>query len=126
MLTIKQVAEATGLSTYTLRYYERIGLIHPVDRADNTHRRYTQDDIGWIEFLLKLRATGMSIEDMQHYAHLQRQGDATLPERIEMLNKLQTEVESHIEELNQNLNLIRYKIEFYGAIVAGQREGVSA
>ena len=45
-LTIQQVAEATGLSTYTLRYYERIGLIHPIDRAQNTHRRYTLDDIG--------------------------------------------------------------------------------
>jgi DNA-binding transcriptional MerR regulator len=117
-LTIQQVAEATGLSVHTLRYYERIGLIHPIDRAGNTHRRYTTDDIGWIEFLMKLRATGMSIQDMQVYAELQRQGDDTLPERLEMLKKLQREVEARIDELNQHLALIRYKVEVYGQIVA--------
>jgi DNA-binding transcriptional MerR regulator len=122
LLTIKQVADITGLSAHTLRYYERIGLIHPIDRADNTHRRYTRDDIGWIEFLMKLRATGMSIEDMQIYAELQRDGDATLPERVEMLKQLQRDVEAHIDELYDHLKLIRYKIEFYGGIIAEQEQ----
>ncbi|MBZ0295425.1 MAG: MerR family transcriptional regulator [Anaerolineae bacterium] len=117
-LTIKQVAEVTGLSEHTLRYYERIGLIHSIDRADNTHRRYSQDDIGWIDFLMKLRATGMSIQDMRIYAQLQRQGDRTLPERVEMLKTLQQKLETHIDELNQHLDLIRYKIEYYGDIIA--------
>ena len=79
-LTIQHVSEITGLSVYTLRYYERIGLIHPIERAENTHRRYTDADIGWIDFLNKLRAMGMSIQEMQTYAQLQRQGDASLPE----------------------------------------------
>lgn len=116
-LTIQQVAEATGLSVHTLRYYERIGLIHPIDRAGNTHRRYSTDDIGWIDFLMKLRATGMSIQDMQVYAQLQREGDDTLPERLEMLKTLQRQVETHIEELNEHLNLIRDKVKYYGEIV---------
>lgn len=116
-LTIQQVAEATGLSTYTLRYYERIGLIHPIDRAQNTHRRYTLDDIGWIEFLNKLRATGMSIQQMQRYAKLQRQGDDTLPERVEMLRMLQREAEARIAEVSEHLKLIRYKIGLYEAII---------
>ncbi len=120
LLTISQVADATGLSGHTLRYYERVGLIHPIDRADNTHRRYSRDDIGWIEFLMKLRATGMSIGDMQTYAELQRGGDATLPERVEMLKALRHDVETHIAELNAHLGLIRYKIEFYGGIIAEQ------
>jgi DNA-binding transcriptional MerR regulator len=117
-LTIQQVAEATGLSGHTLRYYERIGLIHPIDRAGNTHRRYTQDDVGWIEFLMRLRATGMSIQDMQTYAQLQREGDATLPQRVAMLRTLRQKVEQHIGELNAHLDLICYKIEFYSAKVA--------
>jgi DNA-binding transcriptional MerR regulator len=99
-LTIQEVAEATGLSAHTLRYYERVGLIHPIDREQNTHRRYTSDDVGWIDFLTKLRATGMSIKDMQKYAALQRQGEATLPERVEMLKALRDNVEAHMEELN--------------------------
>src|ERR1041385_2715225 len=116
-LTIQEVSEATGLSAHTLRYYERIGLIHPIEREENTRRLYTEDDVGWIDFLLKLRATGMSIKQMQRYAQLQRQGDATLPERVEMLKSLQRQVEAHMSELNENLKLICYKIELYGQIV---------
>ena len=116
-LTIQDVAEATGLSAHTLRYYERVGLIHPIGREENTRRSYTTDDIGWIEFLMKLRATGMSIKDMQRYAELQRQGDETLPERVEMLKSLRGSVEARIDELNEHLKLVRYKIEIYSQII---------
>ena len=116
-LTIQEVARVTGLSTYTLRYYERIGLIHPIDRKENTRRCYTMDDVGWIDFLLKLRATGMSIKDMQRYAELQRQGEETLPERVEMLKALRGNVEARINELNEHLNLVRYKIEIYTQMI---------
>lgn len=116
-LTIQEVAQATGLSAHTLRYYERIGLIHPIDREQNTHRRYTSDDVGWIDFLTKLRATGMSIKDMQKYADLQRQGDETLPQRVEMLKSLRDKVETHMDELNEHLKLIYYKIDIYEKIV---------
>lgn len=116
-LTIQEVAKATGLTPHTLRYYERIGLIHPINREENTRRCYTVDDVGWIEFLLKLRATGMSIKDMQQYAELQRQGDETLPERVEMLKSLRDKVESHIEEMNEHLKLIHYKIDYYSKVV---------
>ena len=119
-LTIQEVAKATGLTTHTLRYYERIGLIHPINREENTRRCYTPDDLGWIDFLLKLRATGMSIKDMQRYAELQRQGDETLPERVEMLKALRDKVESHIEEMNEHLKLIHYKIDYYSKVVEEQ------
>ncbi|HLO32426.1 MAG TPA: MerR family transcriptional regulator [Anaerolineales bacterium] len=116
-LTIQEVSQATGLNAHTLRYYERIGLIHPIDREQNTHRRYTADDVGWIDFLTKLRATGMSIKDMQKYAELQRRGDESLPERVEMLKSLRDKVEAHMDELNEHLKLIYYKIEIYQQIV---------
>jgi DNA-binding transcriptional MerR regulator len=116
-LTIQEVSQATGLSAHTLRYYERIGLIHPIEREENTRRLYTEDDIGWIDFLLKLRATGMSIKEMQKYAELQRQGDRTLPERVEMLKSLRDNVEARMSELNEHLKLICYKIEIYQEIV---------
>jgi DNA-binding transcriptional MerR regulator len=116
-LTIQQVAEATGLSVHTLRYYERIGLIHTIGRAGNTHRRYSADDVGWIEFLNKLRGTGMSIQQMQAYAELQRQGDETLPERLEMLKAHQRKVEAHMNELREHLRVIDYKVTIYQEIV---------
>lgn len=108
----------TGLSVHTLRYYERIGLIHPINRARNTHRRYSQDDVGWIDFLNKLRAAGMSIQQMQAYAELQRQGDVTLPERVEMLKALRAQVEARMDELREHLKIIHYKIDYYEGVIA--------
>jgi DNA-binding transcriptional MerR regulator len=119
--TIQQVAEATGLSVYTLRYYERIGLIHHIGRIENTHRRYSSDDIGWIEFLNKLRATGMSIQQMTAYAELQRLGEASLPERLDMLKVHQLEVEKHMRELHEYMEVICYKIGIYQEIVDEQK-----
>ncbi len=117
-LTIQQVAELTGLSVHTLRYYERIGLIHAIDRAQNTHRRYSMDDVGWIDFLNKLRAAGMSIQQMQAYSELQRQGDVTLPERVEMLKTLRLQAEACMDELRENLKIIHYKIDYYEGVIA--------
>lgn len=116
-LTIQEAAQVTGLTAHTLRYYERIGLIHPIGREENTRRRYSRDDIGWIDFLTKLRATGMSIKDMQRYAELQRQGDETLPQRVEMLKALRDQVEERIDALNEHLKLVHYKIDIYSQII---------
>lgn len=121
-LTIQEAAEATGLTAHTLRYYERIGLIHPIDREENTRRRYTADDVGWINFLMKMRATGMSIKDMHRYSQLQRMGDETLPDRVEMLKALREQVEAHISELNENMRLVCYKIEIYSEMIEEQEK----
>ena len=112
-MTIQQAAGETGLSAHTLRYYERIGLISPVDRAPNGHRRYTEDDVGWIGFLNKLRATGMPISKMKRYADLQRQGDDTLAERLALLEEHRREVKKRIQELERNLAVIEHKIGYY-------------
>jgi DNA-binding transcriptional MerR regulator len=116
-LTIQQVAEATGLTEHTLRYYERIGLIHPINRAGNGHRRYSPDDIGWINFLNKLRATGMSIQQMQQYAEYQRQGDCSLPQRVEMLKIHYAQVQARMDELCAHMKIINYKIEYYSEVL---------
>jgi DNA-binding transcriptional MerR regulator len=113
LLTIQQVAELTKLSEHTLRYYERIGLIHPIERADSGHRRYSIDDVGWIDFLTQLRSTGMSILQMQHYAELQRQGDSTLALRVELLRAHSCNVETRMADLFKDLQRIHYKIELY-------------
>jgi DNA-binding transcriptional MerR regulator len=67
-------ARASGVSAYTLRYYERAGLIDDVGRADSGHRRYGDDDLAWIEVLQRLRATGMPIRTIRRYAELVRTG----------------------------------------------------
>jgi DNA-binding transcriptional MerR regulator len=124
-LTIQEVAQATGLSVYTLRYYERIGLIHPIGRLANTHRRYTEWDVGWLDFLTKLRRTGMTIRDMQAYAELQRDGDQTLPQRLALLQGHYARVESHIADLEANLEIVRFKISLYSEQVGAQAPDTS-
>jgi DNA-binding transcriptional MerR regulator len=120
-LTIQEVARAFGLSVHTLRYYERIGLIHRVARARSGHRRYTEADGHWLAFLNKLRATGMRIRDMQAYATLQRQGDGSLARRVAMLEALRDQTEARVAELTENLKLVRFKIETYTAQLGRQR-----
>jgi DNA-binding transcriptional MerR regulator len=91
-LTIQQVAQQTGLSLDTLRYYERIGLLDPVGRAPSGHRRFTQRDLAWIDLLLRLRDTGMPRAQMVRFAELRRQGPATLTERRLLLEQHQGRV----------------------------------
>ena len=112
-LTVQEMAAATGLSGDTLRYYEKIGLIDPVERAANGHRRYSQADVIWVEFLMRLRATGMSIQQMQRYADLRRQGEATVTERRQLLEAHYAEVEKHIREYEQLRTFIGEKIATY-------------
>ena len=112
-LSIQQVAAATQLSTHTLRYYERIGLLTRIERASSGHRRYSSTDIDWIHFLTRLRATGMPIRDMQQFAELRRQGDRTFAQRRQLLEHHQSHIHQRIDELTQNLTVIQEKIQRY-------------
>jgi DNA-binding transcriptional MerR regulator len=112
-LTVHEAAEATGLSAHTLRYYEKIGLVSPVGRAENGHRRYSPQDIAWIGFLNCLRATGMPIARMQEYAVLLREGDSTLEQRRALLYAHQAAVRAEIEELQRHLGSVDEKIRRY-------------
>jgi DNA-binding transcriptional MerR regulator len=112
-LTVQQVAQETGLSEHTLRYYERIGLIPPIHRAPNGHRRYTQEDVSWFNFVKRLRSAGMPIAQVQRYVMLQRHGSATLAERLEMLKAHRRAVQQQVDELTEHLRLLDGKIEYY-------------
>ena len=76
-LSIQQVAQQTGLSIETLRYYEHIGVIEPVRRAASGHRRYRRADLDWIGLIIRLRETGMPLAQIRHFAQLRRQGVQT-------------------------------------------------
>jgi len=111
--TISGVAGRTGVSIDTLRYYERIGLIHGVRRLSNTHRRYTESDIQWIQFLLRLRATGMSIQQMLVFTRLRRLGESTLCDRVAMLKAHHDQVEAHVQQMQEYLVVLDSKITMY-------------
>jgi DNA-binding transcriptional MerR regulator len=113
MFTIQQVADKTGLTAHTLRYYEKCGLIDPVERDANGYRIYHGDDLGRINMLCCLRRTGMSIADMQTFAQLMRAGDNTFNQRRIVLENHQKQVEAKICDLQDMLKIIQHKIDFY-------------
>lgn len=115
-LTIAAVAEFTGLTAHTLRYYERIGLLDPVTRASGNARRYDSGDLAWLAFLQRLRATGMAIRDMQRFVALRREGDATVPARRALLEEHRDVVLERIAELHRDLATLTEKITHYQAL----------
>jgi DNA-binding transcriptional MerR regulator len=112
-LTIKEAAALSGLSGHTLRYYEREGLVHPIDRARSGHRRYSERDVAWIEFLRRLRATGMPIREMKRFADLRRVGAETVSARRALLDRHRIEVRRRIAELEKDLIAIDEKVVIY-------------
>jgi DNA-binding transcriptional MerR regulator len=114
-LTIQQMVQETGLSAHTLRYYERAGLMRQeVGRDDgNGYRSYTREHVTWIEFIKRLRSTGMHIRDIQRYTELLRQGEQTIPERMQLLRQHRSQVEEHLREVGQHLSAITTKIAHY-------------
>lgn len=114
--TIQEMAERCGMTAHTLRYYERVGLIQPVSRARNGHRRYSEADEAWLHFLHCMRATNMPIRAMQRYAELRELGDSTSLERRKILEDHRTAIASQIKELENAHALLTHKITNYKKI----------
>ncbi|HEY3631149.1 MAG TPA: MerR family transcriptional regulator [Jatrophihabitantaceae bacterium] len=108
-----QVADKTGFSLDTLRYYERIGLLDGIARTPGGRRTFTDDDLGWLDVLRCLRDTGMPIAQMLRYAELCRAGEETFAERIELLEQHDRAVEAQIATLRAQQEHIRGKIKYY-------------
>ena len=118
--TIQRAAAETGLSADTLRYYEKIGLLPGIARSQSGHRRFSEDDLGWIRFLQRLRATGMPIEDIHRYGELMRAGDHTSAERRQILEAHRQRVTREIGNLNEALDILDRKIAHYDAVSRGE------
>ena len=113
VLSIGEVAERTGLTRHTLRYYERYGLMLGVGRAGSGHRRYSERDLGWIELITKLRATGMPIREVRRYAELVRAGDGNEDERLALLRAHRERVRAELGMMAAYLDAIDMKISHY-------------
>jgi DNA-binding transcriptional MerR regulator len=110
-LSISEMSGLSGLSISTLHYYERAGLLLPVERGANGHRRYSERDVEWTQFIKRLRATGMPVATMREFAKLRQQGKVTLPKRAAMLEVHERTVRERIRELEQHLEAIHNKRE---------------
>jgi DNA-binding transcriptional MerR regulator len=107
------------MTTHTLRYYERIGLIQPVGRERNGHRRYSDVDETWLKFLHSMRATHMPIREMLRYAALRESGNNTCDEQRKILEDHRTTLQTQITSLEKANALLARNIEFLGKLDAG-------
>ena len=112
-LSIAEVAERTGVTAHTLRYYERIGLV-TVPRDTAGHRLYTQDALNRVVFVTRLRQTAMPIRDIQAYFRLVADGPGNEDQRLALLERHRDQVKAHINELESALGVVEYKIATYG------------
>lgn len=110
--SIGEFSKLTGLGIHTLRYYEHEGLITP-ERNFNNRRCYSDKDLAWIEFIKRLKDTGMPIQEIRHYAELRAAGDSTLSERMEMLDHHRQALNEQIVRLQEHKKKLDEKIEFY-------------
>lgn len=111
-MKIGKLAEKTGISEYTLRYYEKKGLIR-VGRDASGRREFFESDIEWILFIKRLKDTGMLLRDIKKYAFLRYEGDSTIGERLLMLEEHRVFVLQQREKWDDYLKNLDTKIEIY-------------
>lgn len=114
--SIKQVAEKTGLSDHTIRFYDREGLLPLLKRSESGIRRFSDNDIDWINLICCLKNSGMSIEKMKEFMILCLKGNETCEQRRELLLTHKSHIIKQMEELQKSLWTVDYKIEHYKEI----------
>ncbi|MEV4894987.1 MerR family transcriptional regulator [Nonomuraea sp. NPDC055795] len=123
-MSIGQLAERTGLSVHTLRFYEREGiLLHPVRRGPGGRRVYSDADARWLTTCIVLRASGMPLPAIRTYTELVRQGTGNEAERLALLHEHRERVTRQMSNLNRCLDLINYKVGAYEDILAQASAG---
>ena len=110
--SIGEFSRLTNLGIHTLRYYEHENLITPKRNSSN-RRCYSEKDLAWIEFIKRLKDTGMPIKEIQCYAELRAKGDITLNERMEMLTVHRDSLNEQIKALQEHMAKLDDKIDFY-------------
>ncbi|WP_312886493.1 MerR family transcriptional regulator [Paenibacillus foliorum] len=118
LYTISEAAVKMQLTSYTLRYYDREGLIPFVERSAGGVRMFKEKDFGWIRLIGCMKATGMPIKEIKQFVDWYMEGDSTLQLRRDMFYERKKLVEEQIESLQKTLNTIKYKCWFYDTAVA--------
>ncbi|SFH15703.1 DNA-binding transcriptional regulator, MerR family [Desulfotomaculum arcticum] len=115
--SIKEVSQKFNISSYTLRYYEKEGLLPPIQRTANGTRQYSDVDLEWLQLICCMRATGMSIAYIKDYVELCRLGENTIPQRRQIILRQKEIIENHIKEYKDLLKLVNKKLKYYDNIM---------
>lgn len=116
-MNIQKFSEVTGLSSHTLRYYEKIGLLRDIGRDLSGHRRYSDQDLKWVEFIIRLKDTAMPLQEILIYADLRAQGDCTVMQRKNILELHAKRLSQKIKTQQQHLQNLQHKITIYDQMI---------
>lgn len=125
MYTMMQVCRELDMTYQTLKYYCNEGLIPNVKRDRNNRRVFNEKDVKWIKDLTCLKKCGMSILEMKEYLELCLQGESSIMQRKEMLSKKREALLGSIKELEDSVDYIDWKQNFYDEVLSGKRLYVS-
>lgn len=112
-MKISEVSQQSGLSTDTLRYYEKIGLLPPVNRTGSGIRDFSELDVRRVSFIKCMRAAGLPVEVLIDYYALVQQGDGTIQARKKILQAQRAQLLARMAEMQETLDLLNHKIEVY-------------
>jgi DNA-binding transcriptional MerR regulator len=121
-MTIQEVAEQTGISAYTIRFYEKSGVLPPIQRTASGIRQFTEADVSFLQFLLELKRTGMSLAEIAEFTEdgclLERLQRGDLPaqpveRRLAILRKHEQRLYEQHRQLDMLLNAVNQKMAFY-------------
>ncbi|MEY8431102.1 MerR family transcriptional regulator [Lachnospiraceae bacterium 48-42] len=113
MYSAKEAAEMTGLSTSTLRYYEKEQLLPQIARNSQKYRQYTEEDIEWIKMVQCMRTANIPIQSIKKYVSLLIRGGETLEQRFGMVQDHMEDIKNQMSNLQNALNLTQKKLSFY-------------
>lgn len=116
-MTIKDISKEYKITQDTLRYYERVGMIPPVTRTAGGIRDYQEEDLKWVQLAICMRSAGLPVEVMIDYVRLYREGDKTIPARLQLLSEQREVLLEQRRQIDETLNRLNYKIERYEAAV---------
>jgi DNA-binding transcriptional MerR regulator len=123
-MKIMEVSQQYGISSDTLRYYERIGLIPPVNRNGSGIRNYNELDLRRVEFIKCMRSAGLPVEVLIEYVALVQQGDKTIEARKEILIEQRELLIARMQEMQKTLDILNHKVEVYENAVLKKEKGI--
>jgi DNA-binding transcriptional MerR regulator len=124
-MTIAEVSAKYELSQDTLRYYERIGLIPPVNRNKSGIRDFTEDNLKWVEFIKCMRSAGLPIEALIEYVALFQQGEGTSEARKDLLIEQREQLRAKMEDVQKTLERLDSKIARYEQTIGAKEKKLS-
>jgi MerR family transcriptional regulator, aldehyde-responsive regulator len=122
-MKISEVSEQSGLTVDTLRYYEKIGLLPPVNRTGSGIRDFSELDLRRVNFIKCMRSAGLPVDVLIEYYALVQQGDGTMDARKEILQEQRTQLLARMAEMQETLDLLNHKIQVYeNAVLKREQE----